>query len=278
MPSYMGFEYTAAPAEQVQPKYRVGDRVRVVDADGGGKVGDVGTVTSAEYVPEETEFYYQIIGLSRNATGLFGYRLQPAFRPGDRVKLNRHSGLRACGERGTVSSVIGDRISVRMDEPSVWGGIVAAFDADVLDWERDDEAAADCAGRKEQPKPKFKAGDVVKYEDEDISDGTFTITGVRQIGDGDSTSYNHSGGWDYEFSLELVTSAPCPQDNEQPCIVALIAKDGKPRPSSYPHVHASVAAATTEAERLARNNPGQEFAVYQRVAGRVGEVQMKEVA
>jgi hypothetical protein len=51
-------------------------------------------------------------------------------------------------------------------------------------------------------------------------------------------------------------------------------------PAALPHVHASVAAATTEAERLARNNPGQEFAVYQRVVGRKAEqhIEMKEVA
>lgn len=65
--------------------------------------------------------------------------------------------------------------------------------------------------------------------------------------------------------------------DHRPCIVALV-KNGQPRPADRPYVHASVAAATTEAERLARNNPGQEFAVYQRVAGRVAEVQMKEVA
>ena len=99
-------------------------------------------------------------------------------------------------------------------------------------------------------------------------------------------------------------AADCPQDNAQlrdpkdtlsaftviadkffvkrptnPAIVALV-KNGQPRPADLPYVHASVSAATTEAERLAKNNPGQEFAVYQRVAGRVTEVsyEMKEVA
>lgn len=63
----------------------------------------------------------------------------------------------------------------------------------------------------------------------------------------------------------------------RPHIVALV-KNGKPRPAAEPFVHNSLGGATTEAERLARINPGQEFAVYQRVAGRVAEIEMKEVA
>lgn len=238
MASYMGHEYTPAPATQGQGRYRVGDRVRVIDADGGGKVGDIGTVTSAEYVHVPgggEEFYYRISGLSRNATGLLGYRLAPAFRPGDRVKLNKHSGMRACGERGTVSAVLGDNVSVRMDDVSVYGTVVAFFHVDNLDWER----GGGCHDNVE----------------------TLTIKPVLDTTDFDSALAEFRAAYN------------------QPCIVALTT-NGKPRPSTYPHVHASVEAATKEAERLARNNPGQEFAVYQRVAGRQCEVsyEMKEVA
>lgn len=65
----------------------------------------------------------------------------------------------------------------------------------------------------------------------------------------------------------------------RPAIVAIV-KNGQPHPANRPYVHANVAAATVEAERLARNNPGQEFAVYQRVCARVAEVsyEMKDVA
>lgn len=65
----------------------------------------------------------------------------------------------------------------------------------------------------------------------------------------------------------------------RPCIVARVV-GGTPRPSNIPYVHADVGSATTEAERLATNNPGQEFAVYQRVAGRIAEqhIEIKEVA
>jgi hypothetical protein len=73
-----------------------------------------------------------------------------------------------------------------------------------------------------------------------------------------------------------ISFAPA-NDPAAPCIVMRL-ENGQPRPSHWPHVHADAASATAEAERLARANPGQEFAVYQRVTGRVGDVQVREVA
>jgi hypothetical protein len=225
------------PAATAQGRYRVGDRVRVVDASShvNGKAGEI------------TSLYERSAGvlLDGSDNWLMGYSvLAPAFRPGDRVRLNKHSGVRACGERGTVTAVIGDNVSVRMDDASAYGTVVAFFHADNLDWERVEERAADCAVRKEQQ------GNVE----------TLTI----------KLDLDTSG---FSEKLDAALGA------NHPCIVALV-KDGKPRPSQWPFVHPSVAEATTEAERLARNNPGQEFAVYQRVAGRVAEVsyEMKEVA
>jgi hypothetical protein len=159
---------------------------------------------------------------------------------------------------------------------------------------------------EEVPNPKFKAGDVVRARVSDSADDVGFLTGnifVLTGGDDKSVYFLDNDG-DARVrpvdEFELVTAAPCPQDNEQhgdplwhvridtsgyvsgislpqPCIVALIS-NGQPRPSQWPHVHADVASATKEAERLARNNPGQEFAVYQRVAGRVASVEVKEVA
>ncbi|MGB3042505.1 MAG: hypothetical protein WBB98_04905 [Xanthobacteraceae bacterium] len=234
-----------APTQVVQGRYRVGDRVRVVkdgfDAGGsyhGAKVGDIDEIVAigtSDGTPFEGKIWYYK-----------EHEISPAFRPGDRVKLNKHSGVRACGERGTVSAVIGDNVSVRMDDASAYGTVVAFFHADNLDWER----AEDCV-------PVTHAHGCAERKDEQGDVGLW-ITGSK---------------WSWG-------TKPKDWPTPQPCIVALIAKDGKPRPSSYPHVHATVAAATTEAERLARNNPGQEFAVYQRVVGRRCEVsyEMKEVA
>ncbi len=242
MASYMGHEYTPAPAQVVQGRYRVGDRVRVVkdgyDDNGSGHCADVGDITTISAVEKDADCYY-----ASNGWAFKDHEIAPAFRPGDRVKLNKHSGARACGERGTVTSVLGDAACVRMDDPSHYGTVVAALSADALDWERAEDVApvrtaSDCAGRK----------------DEQDNVGLW-ITG---------------GKWTWG-------TKPKDWPTPQPCIVALTTNN-QPLPSHRPHVHASVEAATKEAERLARNNPGQEFAVYQRVAGRVAEVQMKEVA
>jgi hypothetical protein len=298
------------PAAVQQGRYRVGDRVRVVDARGGGNVGDVATVTRVESVPGGDDYCY-LPDLGPDIEGLFAYRLSPAFRPGDRVKLNKHSGVRACGERGTVSAVIGDNVSVRMDDASAYGTVVAFFHADNLDWERVEDVAGkqhatsarvpweEVPKPKLPPKPKFKAGDVVRCvescTDLLFADHLYTVTksdfpdnmkcGTVNVTSDFASLKTRRYRWP-ETYFELV-QAPSrdeppphrPWGMKEPCIVALIS-NGKPRPSQWPHAHASVEAATKEAERLARNNPGQEFAVYQRVAGRVAEqhIEMKEVA
>lgn len=225
-----------APTQVVQGRYRVGDRVRhnsVADA-GVGVIQE--PKDGGHYLVEWDSKYKRCTDPETS--------LQPAFRPGDRVKLNKHSGVRAYGERGTVSAVIGDNVSVRMDDASAYGTVVAFFHADDLDWER----VEDCPVK---PERKDEQGDVQ----------TLTIR----------VDVDHAS---LDKAIADIRAA-----SNAPCIVALIS-NGKPRPSSYPHVHASVEGATKEAERLARNNPGQEFAVYQRVAGRQCEVsyEMKEVA
>lgn len=259
MASYMGHEYTPAPAQAVQGRYRVGDRVRVVKdghEDGGsGHGADIGEVTTIKEAVD-SDF---VIGDSGWA--FTPHEISPAFRPGDRVKLNKHSGMRACGERGTVSAVLGDNVSVRMDDASVYGTVVAFFHADKLDWERVEDCvpvthAHECARRKDEQPNNVE---------------TLTI----KLGL-DTT--------DFDIALADLQAAV-----DGPCIVArvdeLTAPWGtkatkQPRPSQWPHVHPDSASAIAEAERLARNNPGQEFAVYQRVAGRRAEVsvEMKEVA
>lgn len=320
MASYMGHEYNDTASTYAEArcgtlrKYRVGDRVRHKSVHEAG----VGVVLSDEGKDNEGEQHYRVDyedSIYHVCTDPEG-SLLPAFRPGDRVKLTRHSGIRTFNERGTVSSVLGDNVAVRMDAPSFWGSYVAAFAADALDWERPEDCmrgatlaeAANTDARhdwQKEPKPKFKAGDVVRalFDDDANPSGfvagqMFTLTEVEE----DSVQFIDNDG-DGRFrpadEFELVSAAPCLQDNAatwnvsvrqdgsvaglapatpQPCIVALINKDGQPRPSQWPHVHASVDDATAEAERLARLNPGQEFAVYQRVAGRKAEVQMKEVA
>lgn len=259
-----------APAEPAS-KFKVGDRVMVVDSNGGGKVGDVATVTDVTHSESFGDNLYTLDGLSDGAVMLFGYRLAPAFLPGDKVRVTKHTGYFATGDTGEVERQSGNTVFVRHGS---YQRVGLAIDADSLELIAEPEA-----GNNEQPvaQPKFKAGDVVAYNDDGSIRKTINCFKTKWYDgsdyDGDPAYDYTDGGWDLESYLVLAPGAT------NPCIVARVVA-GTPRPSNIPYVHGSVGAATTEAERLAQNNPGQEFAVYQRVAGRVAEVSysMKEVA
>lgn len=230
---YFGIPFEVRASKVEEPKFKVGDRVRVTksgwDGDGSWHCADIGFVDTVvgfdnyqgrDRVEGEEWFYNpDEIELAN----------EPPFAVGDRVKLKRNTSTHAVGDVGEVYCTDGEFTGVKM-EPY---GIYVHLLTDSL------ELAADCAERKEQQR---------KPED--------ALSAFTVIAD--------------HFGMAK---------RQQPAIVARVI-DGQPRPSNIPYMHASVAAATTEAERLAKNNPGQEFAVYQRVCARVAEVQynMKEVA
>jgi hypothetical protein len=255
-----------APAEQVQGgtasgRFRVGDRVRLLEDNEGGEYGRRGDTGVISWDLSGGSHLVNFDTFRKNGDGRWYVKidnLTPAFSPGDRVKLNRHSDLYACGDRGTVKRVFGGNVEVRMDVRSVFASRSNVFPAEYLDGVR----VEDCARRKIELPP-----------DTDVE--SMFINGT----------------------LYTKGFTPCPQDNEQheyhetfarlkdsvvapqPAIVARV-DNGQPLPTMRPFIHGSVAGATQEAERLARNNPGQEFAVYQRVTARVCAVsyEMKEVA
>jgi hypothetical protein len=127
------------------------------------------------------------------------------------------------------------------------------------------------------PAPKFKVGDRViranGYFPGDIgvvthlNDSSFTVEWAG--------THGNSPNWEAYELTKVTDSEPTTTQH----IVASI-KNGKPAPSYSPFVHASAEAATAEAERLAQKHPGDEFAVFARVAGRVADVTvtMREVA
>lgn len=229
MASYMGHEYTP---QDKQSRYRVGDLVRVVK-DGNEKDGSFhkAKIGSVGVIKESNRKYFH-----RDDGWLFKpHEIEPAFRTGDRVKLNKHSGIRACGERGTVSEVRDSAVSVNMDDVSVWGTLLEWLPVDVLDWERPENEpkmrgasladqsdvgarhgfVADCAERKEQPKPKFKAGDNVVYMNGGGEAGTIKCVKTHYDIAGNSpvsfsqVAYDYEcGGWDFESTLQLASSTP----------------------------------------------------------------------
>jgi hypothetical protein len=319
-----------AEAAPVKRELKVGDRVKVVKrgeagSGHGASVGDIGKVFAVDHGCIYCEmvggpWYFNIDEIEL---------LQPTFAPNTRVRLIRNTQRYAVGDTGTVTLSSDESVGVRMDDGRYWSfkpedlavvpemrGASLAEQADV--GSRHDGAvtaeklsvaslcdlAPGCAGRNgEHGKPKFKAGDVVQALVEDWSGAInagdiFTLSGAHD----EAVEFIDREGDDRirpADEFELVTSAPCPQDNvvsigefkanlgdvaavafggtPEPCIV-IRQVDGQPRPSSWPHVHKSAADATKEAERLASVNPGKQFDVYQRVTGRVGDVQVREVA
>jgi len=279
MGSYMGHEYdSAAPAPK--PKYKVGQPVRVVKdgtREGGSAHGaDIGEVFKVFSIDE--------LGVYVGDWYLWWGEFAAAFQPGDSVRVTRCNAYFAAGDTGVVVSVSGDNVTICTDDCPI---VCRNIEADKLEWLEIGELPK--AGA--EPKPKFKAGDHVTSSGADGEAGV----GVVLKDNKDRTYQVKFSTWygeccEPDENLTLVTPAPCPQDNAQPCIVARIEYFEKapwgskpikqPLPAGRPHVHPDSASAIAEAERLARNNPGQEYAVYQRVAGRVAEVsvEMKGVA
>lgn len=263
-----------------EPKFKVGQRVRFTSAVPDSwwfKPGEVGSI--AKYDAESMYKYDVCTGDEDDLAFVNDEHIEPAFLPGDKVRVTKHSGYFAVGEIGVVEHQTDIAVYVKCAHFQRIGLPVPADALDLI--EAAPAEAADCAERKEQqearPEPKFKAGDLVEYTDG--QPGQRTIKCVKTTYDDgtpflcDERAYDYvSGGWDLERDIRLVAASGH-------CIVALT-KNGQPLPATRPYIHNSVQAAIEEAERLARNNPGQEFVVYQRVAGRVAEVsyEMKEVA
>lgn len=276
-----------ADTATAEPKFKVGDRVSVVkdgSAVGGSghcaEVGDTYTLASWAYGrfwrTNGPDFYEHEIDLIPT----------PTFTAGDRVRLTRNVAGYAIGDSGVVEDVGDDRVGVAMDDRLVY----RIFPADAL------ELVAAESG------PKFKAGDLVRCLKDCEPGRQFTaghLYKVRSVPSEGwlSIAYDDKGGdangWcaeNFEPAAGVVGDTQRVNVAEfdarlsdlvgpRPCIVSRVL-DGQPRPSNIPFIHASADAALDEAERLAKNNPGQEFAVYQRVGARVCETtyNMKEVA
>ncbi len=126
--------------------------------------------------------------------------------------------------------------------------------------------------------PKFKVGDRVKVTTSRHGESQLGKTGVV-IND------NYRGG-DLTIEIRYDTPMPSGLDHNQysvsdlelvaapastPAIVALI-ENGTAKPSTRPKVHSDQASATTEAERLALEFPGQQFGVFVLADSKIADV------
>ncbi len=110
----------------------------------------------------------------------------------------------------------------------------------------------------------FKVGDTVRAKEDVynvlVQGKHYLIVATKPgfVDISDLNGLNVQKGW-YASRFDLVAAAEAPRK----CIVA--SKSGVPSPR--PYVHSNRESATTEAKRLAEANPGNEFAVYERVSG-----------
>lgn len=264
-------------------KFKVGDKVRLTKDNGGGEFGskgDEGVVrsgpdTNGDYSmtfttgTEAGDYWFvapdgiELATLTIEA-GKF-YKTRDGRKVGPMTKSDGRWYVRGAlgtwNDDGTASNhhkptatEFGDLIAEWVAEPAVHSATPAAV--------ANDNAAA---------KPKFKVGDRVRivrarlsHKKPHIGD-EFVIQRETYKVDGEKTwggEGAHGCVW-LESELELAPSTLA--------IVALI-ENGQPKPATKPKIHADQASATTEAERLALQFPGQQFGVFVLADSKIADV------
>lgn len=116
---------------------------------------------------------------------------------------------------------------------------------------------------------KFKVGDRVAW-DNYLDDGK-TLYGTVDKVDG---SRVHCSDWTIGCKKGWDDASKMRFGYLRTAIVAVI-ENGTPKPNARPRIHDTEASATTEAERLAKLNPGQTFGVFVQTTARVADVTVR---
>lgn len=127
-------------------------------------------------------------------------------------------------------------------------------------------------------KDKFKVGDRVRFTNKcphgwwfgpntQYKEGKITEIACSRFRYEVDCLGNHYAYVDDEH-IELIFTTPS--------IVAVIEND-TPKPNARPRIHDTEASATTEAERLAKLNPGHTFGVFVQTTARVADVTVRVV-
>lgn len=205
------------------------------------------------------------------------------FKVGDRVKIAKY-GVYILPESAVAGQIVE---TGTFPHGGSWKVDIDNYDGCPLTFYEDWLAPAEATAPG-----KFKVGDRVRLYRHSSAlmnapDGSTATVGGRGVFYGfdgvgpyvdivwDRTSLSfsqHVGGyWPSDFELISPVGEP-----PTTAIVAVYI-DGHPAPAHRPHVHTSKESATTEAERLAKLNPGNEFGVFQLVAKRVADVTVRAV-
>lgn len=263
-------------------KFKVGDRVQVVDDRGGRKLGETGEIIGID-ITLSTAFYYIKWDAGVHEQGLYENRLEalpvaeatgkPAFKVGDRVRvLSDYLPWAHGGEIGTVQKVDKrDRDCFVKFETERMGDHTWYVRWDNLEL---------------APSLTIETGKFYRTRD-GRKVGPITCNGFGVYGSPEHPNHWYENGLSFSDNKQLPTDLiaewvdePNSNDNapaSTPAIVALI-EGGQPKPSEQPKVHKSEQAATDEAERLAVKYPGQKFGVFVLADSRIADVVIRRAA
>lgn len=254
-----------------EPKFKVGDRVRVVkDGRGpegshhGARIGDEFDIASVDELFGVTEYH---------TNGWFFHAHEIELIPATiTIQAGRYYKTRDGRKVGPMGkSVFADafydkarRITSQSwySDGAFFKGATSKFDL-IAEW-IDEPAArtvavAATAGNDNAAPAKFKVGDRVLNRE--VPEAGVGIVEIVKPEGGYTVNYKDAWyGRCHDDDKHLV-AVPTPTN---PAIVCLL-EDGQPRPSTTPHVHSNRASAEKEAGRLAGKHPGKEFGVYELV-------------
>jgi len=245
--------------------FKIGDRVRVIDASGNGdaREGDLCTVTKVDGGGIDELLYVKADRLGREY-GMFSRRFElvgtapaPTFKQGDIVRYNGGASHLTKGKTYMVSRQEGAHLYV---DGNPFGA-----------------RAVDFTMMAQQPVNPFRVGDQVRYNAEARErHGAVRVRKVAKLGTPfgtcvDSAVSYEGGGWDYVRVLELVETAPAQVPTAgasaaRKTWIIIVLRNGKLAPATAPVEYVSESQAKRVAMSMAEKNPGETFMVFQSTA------------
>lgn len=259
-----------------EPKFKVGDRVRVTDAVPHGWFFNAGDVGEIAEVGKKFDFQYRVKLEGHRDMGHVDDKhielvADPApvsdghaFKPGDRVRVSGHPyHLEADESRGVITAPSRGRGDWEI-ELDGYGGRLSFFESEMeIELVITTTPLKIEAGKFYMTRDGRKVGPIVPFNGAWSGDVE---------GDERGRVFQLDGKHGNEFianisRLDLIAEAPTTTTTAEigTAIVCLI-RDGKPLPATEPYVHADQRSASQEMRRLADLHKGDTFGVYKLMA------------